>query len=231
MLAFLYCEGKGEFKKGTYGKAFKLAASSQAGMMEDPPEDVFCTNVCSDRGEFLLLEATDEGAGFFTQRLVNIVSGMPSNGEYEKNIKGPVFALLVLSNAVLKRASLFRYQQGENEKQTEIKPQTLDQIGQLSSALTFSNAELKKLGISKDHLSHFDCSTAPATQIKNETFGSTLMNFHPVSVRPSGVDLLFPNLVSTAVRGFIIKTMQSVFPTSVNPTLASEYDHLIAMSP
>ena len=231
MLAFLYCEGNGKLKKEMYGKAFKLAGSSHAATLEDPPEDVFCANVCSDRGEFLVLEATDEGAGFFTQRLVNIVSGMPRNEDFERNIKGPVFALLALSNAALKRAGLYRYQQGASKSQVEISSKTLDQIDPLSNALSFSNAELKKLGISKDYLSYFDCSDAPTKKIKAETFGSTMMNFHPVSVQPSGVDLLFPSLVSTAIRGFIIRTLQTVFPTSVDPALATEYEHLIAMSP
>lgn len=231
MLAFLYCDGRSTLKKETVGKAFKLAGRSSAATLEDPPEDVFCANVCSDRGEFLLLEATDEGGGFFTQRLVNLFREMPNEEGFERNLNGPVFALLTLSNAALKRAGLYRYQQGSSENNSEIASQFLDQIPALSNALSFSNSELAELGISKEHLAHFDCSTAPKEKIKSEAFGSTLMNFHPLSIRPSGVDLFFPSLVSTAIRGFILKTLQHVFPKSVNPALAAEYENLIAASP
>lgn len=231
MLAFLYCEGRSSLNNETIGKAFKLAGRSIAALLEDPPEDVFCANICSDRGEFLLLEATDEGGGFFTQRLVNLFNGMPNNEGFERNLKDPVFALLTLSNAALKRAHLYRYQVGSSEKLTEVASEVLDQIEELSTALRFSNVELERLGISKDDLAHFDCSRAPKEEIKSEKFGSTNMNFHPVSIRASGVDLLFPSLVSTAIRGFIIKTRQAKFPKSVNPALASEYEKVIAISP
>lgn len=231
VLAFLYCTGASALKKETVGKAFKLEGRSIAAKLEDPPEDVFCANICSARGEFLLLEATDEGGGFFTQRLVNVISGKPSNKEYERHLKGPVFALLALSNAALQRAELFRYQQGSSECKDEVSRKILDQIETLSSALSFSNVELEELGISKEHLAKFDCNSAPKEKVKSEALGSTYLNFHPVSIRPSGVDLFFPSLVSTAIRGFILKTLQRVFPKSVNPALSSEYESMIAESP
>lgn len=230
-LSFLFCEGKGRLKTTAFNKIFKMAGRSLVATLEDPPEDAFCSSVCTARGQFLLLEATDEGAGFFSQRLINVVEGMPDNVHYEKNIKGPLFALLKLSDAVLKRAGLVRNIEGSRSKSEELDVATLGKLADFTKALSFSNKELRELGIFKELLKPFDCGKLAKKQFKRETFGSTSLNFFPVNIRSNGVDLLFPGLVSTALRGFIIQTIQSRFPKALMPALASEYEQLIATSP
>ncbi len=230
-LSFLFCEGKNRLKTTAFNKVFKMAGRSIAATLEDPPEDAFCSSVCTTRGQFLLLEATDEGAGFFSQRLINVVEGMPENDQFEKNIKGPVFALLKLSDTVLKRAGLVRNMEGSRSKSEELDSATLDKLADFKKALSFSNNELRELGISKELLEPFNCGSLDKKQFKRETFGSTSLNFFPVGVRSNGVDLLFPSLVSTALRGFIIQTIQSFLPKALMPALAFEYEKLIAASP
>lgn len=230
-LSFLFCEGKSRLKATAFNKIFKMAGRSLVATLEDPPEDAFCSSVCTTRGQFLLLEATDEGAGFFSQRLINVVEGMPDNEHYEKNIKGPLFALLKLSDAVLKRAGLERNIEGSISKSEELDAAILGKLADFTKALSFSNNELRELGISKKLLEPFDCGKLAKKQFKRETFGSTTLNFFPVNIRSNGVDLLFPSLVSTALRGFVIQAIKSFFPKALMPALASEYEQLIATSP
>lgn len=220
-LSFLFCEGKNRLKTTAFNKIFKMAGRSLVATLEDPPEDAFCSSVCTTRGQFLLLEATDEGAGFFSQRLINVVEGMPDNEYYEENIKGPLFALLKLSDAVLKRAGLVRNIEGSISKSEELDAAILGKLADFTKALSFSNNELRELGISKKLLEPFDCGKLAKKQFKRETFGSTTLNFFPVNIRSNGVDLLFPSLVSTALRGFVIQTIKSFFPKALMPALAS----------
>ena len=63
--------------------------------MEDPSEDVFVTLVNTPRGNYRIFEGISEGAGFYLQRVLNVIEKMPKRGSVPAN--SPVSSLNALT--------------------------------------------------------------------------------------------------------------------------------------
>jgi len=231
LLAFLFCTGTKKLNPSKIAKHFTHSNGTSISNLEDPPEDVFCSNICTDRGEFLILESTHEGGAFYVQRLVNIIQEMPDEASYEEHFRGPIFALLKLSDVVLKKANLSRNQFSEPIVSEQLSSEIIGKIRHLKNVLSISNAELKEFGISREYLAKFDCKLLNREKQKAHTFGNTILNFYPVYLRQDGVDLIFPNLISTAIRGFITESICQTSIDIFNRALLNEYAQLISLSP
>jgi len=123
-LAVVHCRGR---KKANISQAvrwFFQIGKSQCVAGEDPAEDVFVSLVQDRNGDYRLLEGVWEAAGFYTQRVLDVIATTPDTGHFGQ-VKKSVRALLVISDMVCEKARLHRYQLGSDEKYSTLSPRIL----------------------------------------------------------------------------------------------------------
>ena len=104
-LAVVHCQGR---KKANINKAvrwFSNIGESKCVYGEDPAEDVFVSLLHDKNGNYRLIEGLWENAGFYTQRVLDVILTMPDTGEFSQ-IKKSVNALLLISDIVCENAGL-----------------------------------------------------------------------------------------------------------------------------
>lgn len=146
VLAVVHCRGR---KKANIAQAvrwFFQIGKSQCVAGEDPAEDVFVSLVQDRNGDYRLLAGVWEAAGFYTQRVIDIIATMPNTGQFGQ-IKKSVRALLIISDMVCEKAGLHRYQLGSDELYLALSPRILPSRNTLISRVTITFAELYKRGI------------------------------------------------------------------------------------
>jgi hypothetical protein len=72
------------------GRLFAEAGKGRLGIKEDPAEDVFVALMATRRGDFRVLEGIWEAAGFYLQRLVNLLELLPA-GALADRLREPVY--------------------------------------------------------------------------------------------------------------------------------------------
>jgi hypothetical protein len=92
-IAIAYGSGDRKPPKKLLANAFWSVGQGWIGSLEDPAEDVFVTNIVSRRGNFLVLGGAWESAGFYLQRVVNVLDRMPDT-PICASILEPVYATL-----------------------------------------------------------------------------------------------------------------------------------------
>lgn len=121
---------------------------------EDPAEDVFVSLVQDRNGNYRLLEGMWECAGFYTQRVLDVIATMPDIGKFGQ-IKRSVRALLIISDMICDKAGLYRYQLGSDEHLSVLSPQIFPERKTLVSSVTITFAELDERGITPDDIEPF----------------------------------------------------------------------------
>jgi hypothetical protein len=83
--------------------------NSAVATAEDPPEDVFVSNICSRVGNFSLFEGTWESSDFHLQQMLDTAEALSLAIEPIASALHNVYALLRLGNAVAVRLNLVRW--------------------------------------------------------------------------------------------------------------------------
>ena len=107
-LAALSCSGK---KKASIGQAvrwYRQIGKTKCVLGEDPSEDVFVTSINDDAGDYMMLEGVWESAGFYTQRIVDLVATLPDDRQF-KPLRRSLRAILKISDEICRRSELQRY--------------------------------------------------------------------------------------------------------------------------
>ena len=102
-LAVVHCHGR---KKAHIDQAirwFSQISKSRCVTAEDQAEDVFVSLVQDEHEDYRLFEGVWEGAGFYTQRVLDVIATMPEKGQLGQ-IKKTVRALLTISDMVCDKA-------------------------------------------------------------------------------------------------------------------------------
>jgi hypothetical protein len=102
-LALAFCRGRKKPHSTDISRWYSEIGEDWAGRMEDPAEDMFVSNIATSRGNFRVLGGVWESAGFYLQRIVNVVEGMPQGRGYDR-LGDSIYALLRLSDVVCERA-------------------------------------------------------------------------------------------------------------------------------
>ncbi len=92
------------------------------------------------------MEGVWEAAGFYTQRVFEVISTMPDDGEFGQ-IKRSFRALLTISDMVCENAGLQRYQLGSDEQHAALSPRKIPKPNALISRVTVTFEELDARGI------------------------------------------------------------------------------------
>lgn len=211
--------------------AFSSLGEAPCGLYEDPAEDMFVTSIATPRGNFRVLEGVWESAGFYLQRVVNIIEGMPRRGDFDE-IRESIYSLLRLSDLVCERAQLARYTLGNSLPTKSLSRKIVDALASLRRLVRFSAAELKAADISIDHLSQFVIDPSSRHELLDESIGHSTLERYPVAWRNDEFFFVLPTATSVAIRRFVFERIDAAnLRETFLAALAGEYGHLFSETP
>lgn len=226
-LSLMLGSGKRKPSDGLVRRLFSRISDDMVGRYEDPAEDVFVTSVSTPRGNFRIVEGVWESAGFYLQRVMNILERMPATAR-NNNMKESVYALLKLSDVLCERALLSRNQLGSEVIYNTIPSDILSITTNLRCKIEFTDHELNELNISRSSLDPFLFDMEDKDSLLLQSIGYSKLERCPVIGRSNGVSLILPTAVSVAIRYFVFEEIESIYPLgSMADALAQEYRILI----
>lgn len=227
-LATLHCRGRKKAHIADALRWFTSIGASRCVSGEDPSEDVFVTLVHDVEGNFRLLEGIWENAGFYTQRVLDVVETMPDSG-LPALIKSSVHALLRLSDLMCQRADLHRYQIGEEDPQKTLNQAKLGSRTGLVSRVQFTLDDLLSAGVDAGDLEPFIFDRKYCDKLAWEEVGSSSLGRRPLMLTDAGdILVLMPTALSVAVRSYVIETLNGAgLLGAFDAALAEVYSRLL----
>ncbi|PIB92745.1 hypothetical protein [Caulobacter sp. FWC2] len=203
--------GKGSKKPSETWLAsrFRKIGEGRVGRLEDPAEDVFVSLICTSRGDFRILEGIWEGAGFYLQRFVNVVEGMPEGAPYDE-LRVAIFSLLRLSDLVCERSKLWRNQLGSAYPQDTIPRSVLSRAASLQRRVRFTLDELRSAGVSLRGLAPFAFRQDGREELLNQKLGHTDLERRPLVIKGQEVFFVLPTAASAAIRRFLLERLDAL---------------------
>jgi len=183
--------------------------ATRASYMEDPPEDVFVSNILTPWGNARILEGIWERNDFQVQQLINLMRH-PSWRESFRPLRPQFHALLALSEAVMERLRLARWVKEESTPRARLNIGPQLALRERAKALFFSRDELKAMRISDDALAPFTFPQDKRQNLIAETIGHTSLERHPLIHLGDAVLLASPTSVSIALRRLVLEWCQKV---------------------
>lgn len=231
-LAVVHCRGRKKANINQVVLWFFQIGKSQCVVGEDPAEDVFVSLVWDKNGDYRLLEGIWEGAGFYTQRVLDVIATMPDNWELGQ-IKKSARALLVISDMVCDKAGLHRYQLGSDEHYQALLPNILPRREALLSRVTITFDELVERGITPGDIEPFLLNPhmrkgLPACQIGLSNLDRCPLIMHSTT----HLTVALPSALSVAVRDYVISSIiDRGLVATFNDVLAQNYSKLFFDTP
>ena len=203
-LAVAHCHGKKKAHINELKRWFSQIGKSRCVAAEDPAEDVFVSLVQDDHGDYRLLEGVWEGAGFYTQRILDVVATMPDETPFEQ-VKKTARALLTISDMVCGKAGLRRYQLGSIERHSELSPRKLPARNSLISRVTITFAELDGRGIKPSDIEPFLFHPQMRKDLATQHIGCSYLDRYPlIKQDDSCLTVALPTALSVAMRDYVI---------------------------
>ena len=203
-LATLHCRGKKvPTRQALRGWVNRDLAQLPIRRVEDPPEDVFVSNVMIGGSNCRVFEGVWESSDYYLQHVLDCI-GRTEWGRPFFRLRARVRALLLLSDAVAERAGLQRWAITNRDVPADeiLGPETSPSA--LSKLVTFDRVALEELDVSSDLLEPFVFAPARRAELANEsTHDSTLIR-HPVAMFGDRLVLALPTAVSAAIRHYIL---------------------------
>lgn len=232
VLAVVYCRGRKKANICDVVRWFAQIGKSQCVAGEDPAEDVFVSLVQDRNGDYRLLEGVWEAAGFYTQRVLDVIATMPDTGQF-RQIKKSVHALLVISDMICEKAGLHRYQLGSDERYSIISPRILPGRKALLSCVTITFAELGEHGITLDDIAPFSLHPQMSADLPAQQIGLSHLDRCPLIVYgPTHLVVALPSALSVAARDYVIgNIIKNGLVDTFDGMLAQNYSKLFSETP
>jgi hypothetical protein len=229
-LAIASAEGSRKPNAKIMASAFSVLGGGICGRLEDPAEDVFVSSIATRCGNFLVLEGIWESAGFYLQRVVNVLENMPEGPGYD-DLREKTYALLRISDLVCKRAQLTRYQIGADQPLDHL-PSELPGLASSLGRLRFSRSELESNGILLQALADFIFDPDQRERLFSERIGHSTLERFPIALRGNEFHFVLPTATSAAIRRYIVEQMDVANMREIFlAALAIEYAKLISDTP
>ena len=231
-LAVLYCKGRKRANVGQAVRWFFQIGRSKCVTGEDPAEDVFVTLVQDPTGNYNLLEGVWETAGFYTQRVLEVISTMPSEGALGQ-VKRSFRALLIVADMVCGKSGLSRYQFGSDEKHSALSPRTLPGRNTLISRVNISFEELEAVDISPADLAPFLFHPEMKAKLLADQVGGSHLDRYPLMIQSAThLTVALPTALSVAARDFVIAfVIENDLVEAFDANLALNYSTLFDGTP
>lgn len=207
------------------------ATGQACGYLEDPPEDIFVHNILSNRGDYKVVGGIWEGAGFYLQRFMHLVDGMPDRGIFAK-IANAAHALLKVSEFVCTRAGLQRYELGDEVGEDTLSAKFAAKASELRALVAITPDDLKGIGVDFDDLSRFIFNPSDRKTLVTQPLGNTDLERYPLAMMGSTLYLVLPTAVSLAIRWLCIEFLGTENArSSFVYNLGIEYSGLFSNTP
>ena len=171
--------------------------------LEDPIEDLFCDHISTTRGDFRIFTGLWEGAGPYTQTLLDAFETLPA-GRTKDRVLTSVYALLRLNDALAERAGVDRSTVSSGTPKGDFPVPSAEDLKRLARRVRFSDGDLARLNIDKNALTPFLLQTANTPAISDRPAGDTPLEFYPLQTIPSGIVVLNPPNLSIALRSILV---------------------------
>lgn len=198
-----YADGNGKPTTSRVSSWFEKFGSF-VGHLEDPAEDIFVGYVGTAYGGYRLLEGGWEGNNFYTEIVLRAVEKIPADNIKEE-LLGPVHALLKLSDLLMERAGLHRYQQGNDLKQFHLPPAIAGSIYANLQRAVLTAEQLTDAGISKEQLTPFIKNER--VSLETDFLAGSELHRRPLLENSGGVICVLPTAIGMAIRLFVIQKL------------------------
>lgn len=228
-LAVVYCRGRKNPNIGQAVRWFFQIGKSQCVAGEDPAEDVFVSLVHDRTGNYRLIEGIWEAAGFYTQRVLEVISTMPDDGRFGQ-IRRSFRALLCVSDMVCEKSKLHRYQLGSDELYSALSRQKLPGRNALITRVMITFEELESRGIKPIDIEPFLFHPQMREEMATQQIGSSHLDRYPLIVfSKTHLTVALPSALSVAVRDFVIETIiEHGLVETFDSALAKNYSNLFS---
>lgn len=207
-LAVVHCEGRKKAHIGQVVHWFYQIGKSACVLAEDPAEDVFVSLVQDPSGgDYRILEGIWEAAGFYTERVFEVVDTMPDTGHFSQ-IKRCARALLKISDIVCERSGLHRYQTGSDECCSALLSNKIPARNTLISRVVIAFEELDAHQIGPDDIAPFLLDGADRRKLAGQEVGISDLDRHPFVVLDEGhITIALPTAISVAMRDYVLENV------------------------
>lgn len=232
VIAVVHCRGRKRANIGDVVRWFAQISESQCVIGEDLAEDVFVSLVQDRNGDYRVLEGIWEAAGFYTQRIIDVIETMPDTGQF-RQIKKSVRALLVISDMVCEKAGLHRYQLGSDKHYSALSPRMVPVRSALLSRVTITFAELDERGISPVDIEPFLFHPQMREDLPTQYIYLSHLDRYPLIVHDAKhLTVVLPSALSISVRNYVIeRIIESGLAESFDRELAGNYSKLFFDTP
>lgn len=229
LLAAIHCSGCKLPRIGQASRWFREIGKSPSVLGEDPPEDVFVSQITNQRGNFRLIEGLWEASGFNTQRMIDGLDAMTNEGNLLQ-LKKSVQALLFVSELVCKNADIERYITGSDEKFGTLESKHLPPEKELRSRTLISISQLETAGFIVDDLAPFIFHPEHLLDLSTQEVDDNSLISHPIMVFDEEHLLVaMPTAISVTVRRLILEFIHTMdqLPT-LDVQLANSFSDAIS---
>ena len=199
--------------------------------LEDPVEDVFISNVITDRGNIRIFEGIWESSDFYLQRMMNIIQTLPDN-PLTMQLKREVSGMLLLSEEIAGRRHLNRFLSGGGNDKGSVRIPSDKELRMLSRTIVFTLKDLQRLEILPTDIEPFIFDLQKINQLKEQSLEESDLQQHPIIREGDKWLVLLPNSISFSVRTHILNWMvQHGYQDSFDKHLVVEYQKFFQENP
>lgn len=195
--------GKKKATKQDASRWFRQVGQSVA-FMEDAAEDVFVGRVHFQGRNYLVLEGLAEANCHHLQHILNVLETIPDGLPYS-TLKRACRSLLLISDHVCHRAGLDAFEAGSEYKVETISLDRLPTLKNLAKRVSFTEAEITRLGGDLSSLSRFFLVPS-ARNVGIGLHGGSALERCPLVNFGDAIVLALPSAAGLAIRRAIIET-------------------------
>ena len=204
-LAVLHCRGKSQPSSGHLSKWLETVLARQfIRHMEDPPEDVFISNVIGPGGNYRIFEGIWEVNDYYLQGVLDCISRTEWAQPF-RGLRRQVMALLALSERIAERRGLERWRSSERAVPETFFLRRSPKLAELTRAVTFTTHDLSELGITPQVLAPFLLTEQARALIQDETLGHTTLERYPLLEFEGDIVFACPTAASACVRRHVLE--------------------------
>ena len=207
-LAVLHCSGQRDpSQQDVTAWLTDYLGRTPVALLEDPPEDVFVSNVRTRDGNRHIFEGLWDANDYFAQQLVDVLSHDRAPRQC-RDLITPITALLTLSDAVAKRLTLSRWHSGSSSS-SPLRLPSSSKYRRHAKAVTFRDNDLAALGLTSSRLQPFVLREEDGQSMASESLHFSSLERRPLVSIDGNLIFALPTAPSAAIRRFAFAELKT----------------------